>query len=122
MDYKQPSLFNADLDTMYDGYEVQNDANILIAGSGLVKLTKGQIFYLVVEHMDGLYSVAMPNRYGGSIGFTVTSNQFKRHFKYIGKKVYPYGSEIWNGIKWINVADSLMSHNKSGKGWGLNDD
>ncbi len=25
-------------------------------------MTEGQIFYLVVEHMDGLYSVAMPNR------------------------------------------------------------
>ena len=101
LDYIQLSIFDsAETFSMYDGYEIINTTKIL-TDCGIQELIAGQVAHLDIKHMDGYYSICIPNEYGGSYGFRVNENQFKSHFRYLSKKVYPKKKEIWNGRSWI---------------------
>lgn len=100
MIYEQISLLDGFQNfEMYDGYEVMHTVNIL-APNGKEKLKKGQLYYLVSSYSEE-YTIALPNEYGGSYGFTVNEKQFKEHFRFINRKVYPKSEEVWNGKSWI---------------------
>jgi hypothetical protein len=86
--------------SLYDGYEVSSTKSILSQGYK-VKLIKGDKYYLICEH-DGICNLSIPNKYGGSYGFTVTEKQLIENFKKLNLKVYPISREIWNGSKWIS--------------------
>lgn len=90
-------------DEMYDGYEVSHPASILLPIGSKYKLQKGK-YYLITRTVSDnqyTYTVAYPNQYGGSFCFSVSENQFKKHFKPLGDKLYPKSLEIWNGKKWM---------------------
>lgn len=86
---------------MYDGYIVT--ATKTITCNGLRhELTEGDICYFVTrQKRSGLVSIAFPNNYGGSYGFSVTNSQFNNYFESTGKKIYPKSKEIWDGTSWI---------------------
>jgi len=101
MGYIQLSIFDS-IETfkMYDGYKIINTTDIL-TDCGIQELVAGQVAYLVAKHIDGCYSVSIPNKYGGSYEFRVNGRQFKTHFIYLNRKVYPKSKDIWDGKSWI---------------------
>lgn len=98
----QLSLFDfIKVSDMYDGYIVKETKTIKCRGFRQ-KLTKGKICYLVIRHKRSeLVTIAFPNNYGGSFGFSVTKEQFQNCFESIRKKIYPNSKEIWDGTAWI---------------------
>lgn len=100
MFYQQISLLDGiENFEMYDGYEVVNTVNILI-DCGREKLVKGQMAYFTTR-INNKVAIEFPNEYGGAYGFNVSEKQFKEHFRYLDKKVYPKSKEIWNGKTWV---------------------
>lgn len=100
----QISIFDIlELSEMYDGYTVKNTQTITIETCGSrVKIEKDKTCYLVTRHKEeGLISIAFPNDLGGSSGFCVTENQFRKLFTPMGKKIYPKSKEIWSGKAWV---------------------
>ena len=98
----QLSLFDfIKVSEMYDGYIVKVTKTIKCQG-GRQKLTEGEICYLITrDKRSELVFIAFPDNYGGSFGFSVTKNQFKKCFESTGKKIYPKSNEIWDGTAWI---------------------
>ena len=87
------------VDHMYDGYMVKNTRTISVSGNR-IKIHKGDICHVLCKSKN-VISIAFPNKYGGSFGFSVTLEQFQDNFKAIGKKIYPVREEIWNGNAWV---------------------
>ncbi|SKC62057.1 hypothetical protein [Maledivibacter halophilus] len=106
MNCRQLSFFHKLEDfSMYDGYEVKDNVNIKIETGALIKLVKDQKAYLVTRHKDNTFSIDLPNEHGGAFGFVINCNQFKKHFRYLGRKIYPKRKEIWDGKSWIKNPD-----------------
>lgn len=100
----QMSIFDLiNLDEMYDGYRVRSTKTIENLCGCRIKLVKDTLCYLITRHSrSNSISIAFPNKYGGSFGFTVTDNQFYKLFEPLNKKIYPISKEIWDGKAWIN--------------------
>jgi hypothetical protein len=106
MEYQQLSLFEkVEAFSMYDGYQVINTVNIL-TDCGIERLAKGQIAYLTSKNSNKKYLIDFPNEFGGSYGIAISEKQFKEHFRYLNKKVYPKRKEIWNGNHWVMNPDT----------------
>ena len=87
---------------MYDGYKVKETRTLNLTHlETRMKVVKDAICYIVCRCHDGFVSISFPNEYGGSDGFSVTTEQFNSCFVSLHRKVYPKSKEIWNGKSWI---------------------
>lgn len=100
MFYKQLSLLDEFKNyEMFDGYELINTV-VILTDCGRQNLIKGEVAYIVTKYNNEV-SIDFPNEYGGACGFSVSEKQFKEHFRYLNKKIYPKSKEIWNGKIWV---------------------